>query len=212
MASLRGLLIGAVALSAASASAASIPFVVRPGLWLITVKANISGMPSVPPSVLAHMTPAQRAQMQARLNAAAAAPTSFKSCVTPEQVRSGFDLDADHPANCIRTIVDSSATSLTLHIECKRPRSASVGTVHFQATDASNVQGVVNMTVTTRGHAMTVQSQTVGKWLGADCGNVRPHHAPQAHTVAHPTAAPQTHTAPQTHAVQPTPAPAPAPH
>jgi hypothetical protein len=177
MLAVRGALIAGVVFSAAAAYAAAMPLAVKTGLWEVTVKGEVQGQAAIPPAALAHMTPEQRAQIQARMNSAGGAHT-FKECVTQAELQKGFSVANRGPHqgshDCSQTVVSSSGARLEAHIDCKSGNNHSFGTVRFSAADQGSVNGVVDMTVETQGRTMTVKSTISGHWLGADCGTVKP--------------------------------------
>ena len=195
--SVRALLVGAAAAAiATSVYATTISFGMQPGLWAFTVKMQMSAS-VIPPETLARMTPAQRARAQAAM-AAANTPRVVKRCITPEQARNGFDLD--EARQCTHTTVSSSSSQLVMHVQCRTGRGTGAGTVTFQLVDAGNVRTDIKMTVTTHGRTVTVENQSTGKWLGSDCGNVKPlahpHTPPAATTTTTPPAPSPPGTAP----------------
>jgi hypothetical protein len=48
------------------------------------------------------------------------------------------------------------------------------GTYRFEAVSPEAVRGTMTMTVSNGGNTMTVKRVMNGRWLGSDCGNVKP--------------------------------------
>jgi hypothetical protein len=137
----------------------------------------MSGQMPIPEEQLAKMTPEQRARLQAAMQSGMAngsKPRIYKECMTPEKIARGFEMDrgADE-ASCKRTIVSSTSSELTLHDECNRPERQSVTDVHFEIKGGTQMNGKINVVVTSSGKTMTVDSTVQGKWLSASCGTVK---------------------------------------
>lgn len=166
-----------LALAATAAYAATVSLAVKPGLWQVSVRGQLTGTVSVPASVLKSMSEQERTEFEARMAATARAAANghtFRNCVSAEQLRHGFIVDNRREGACTRTVIASSASALTVRLECKAADHATVGMVRFKAADASNVTGVSDMATTIAGKTMTVHSTTTAKWLSADCGELKP--------------------------------------
>jgi len=48
-----------------------------------------------------------------------------------------------------------------------------LGAFHFETSSPEAVSGTVNMTVSEGAHSMTMKRVIAGKWIGADCGDVK---------------------------------------
>jgi hypothetical protein len=151
---------------------------IKPGLWEVTSSPQMSGQIPVPEEELAKMTPEQRARMEAAMKsymANSAKPHVHKECMTPEKIARGFDIDrrgAD--SSCIRKVVSSSSSELTLHDECNNNNQKTVSDVHFEVNSGTQMSGKINIVMTSpSGRTMKVNSTLQGKWLGASCGSVK---------------------------------------
>jgi hypothetical protein len=169
---------GAAAAAIAAAAAADAPFDVKPGLWQVRMHGTTSGEPPIPAEALANLPPEQRAKFEAAIRAAmarAGAPRVTKSCITAEQLRRVPDFGRDR--ECRQTVVTRTATELELRQVCTGTGSDEArmsGTVHFTAVDRETVEGTAEITRSSRGQAMKVNEKISGKWLGPDCGDVKP--------------------------------------
>ncbi len=165
----------ATALWVAASQAAPVSLNLKYGLWEVTSAGTIKGAPPIPASALANLSPAQKAQMQAAMAAAMASankPHTYKSCVTAESIQRGFR-DPELSNGCTETVVSSTATDMQVKIACTGRQKMS-GTIHFQASSPQAMSGVIDVTVAENGGAMKVNRQISGKWVGADCGAVKP--------------------------------------
>jgi hypothetical protein len=147
---------------------------IKPGLWEVTTSPKMSGQMPIPDEQLAKMTPEQRARLEAAMKSGAGKPHVYKECMTPEKIARGFEMDrgADE-ASCKRKVVSSSSSELTLHDECNKPDRKSVTDVHFDIKSGTQMNGKINVVVTSSGKTMTVNTAIAGKWLNASCGAVK---------------------------------------
>jgi hypothetical protein len=150
---------------------------IKPGLWEVTTNPKMTGEMPIPEEQLAKMTPEQRTRLEAAMKAGMLSgnkPRVYKECMTPQKIARGFEMDrgADE-ASCKRNIVSSTASELTLHDECDNPKRKSVTDVHFEIKGGTQMNGRINVVITSSGKTMTVVSTVQGKWLGASCGTVK---------------------------------------
>ncbi|HTC07741.1 MAG TPA: DUF3617 domain-containing protein [Acetobacteraceae bacterium] len=149
---------------------------VTPGLWQISTAGSASGVPNIPPSALAKMSPQQRAMAEAMamvIVSQANIPHELQICITPEQIRQGFDLNRVGHNDCVHDVRSSSPTHLDMHVTCTGKDQLD-GTVHLTAIDRTTVSGDLDLRAGDAGTALTIRQTLHGKWLGAACGDVRP--------------------------------------
>ncbi|HMD35058.1 MAG TPA: DUF3617 domain-containing protein [Vicinamibacterales bacterium] len=166
----------AAALCLTAVIAAQAPLMdVKLGLWDITTKTNLGGamspMPKVSDEDLAKIPPAQRAQIEAMMKTAAGAPMTIKQCLTKEKYEKNLFAPQRPNQNCTQTITKNTKTVLEANVVCTSP--ASSGTVHIDAASPTAYQGTVKSKSTERGRQMEITIEMSGKWLGADCGDVK---------------------------------------
>jgi hypothetical protein len=168
----------AAALSLAAVVSAQSPLLdVKLGLWEITMKTNMGGaaaaqMPKMSDEDLAKLPPATRAQIENAMKAASGAPMTIKQCMTKEKLEKNA-LGAQQRANqnCTQTVTKNTKTVMEANVVCTNP--ASTGSVHMEATSTTSYQGTVHSKSTERGREMEVTMEMSGKWVGADCGDVK---------------------------------------
>jgi len=162
--------------TSAAGLAAGLSFDVQPGLWDIETSGAASGVPQIPPDMLAKLPPDQRVIATAMLLAIiaqASMPHSMQFCVTPEQVRQGLDLNRIGGKNCRRTVQSSSPTGLDMQVDCSGHDQMS-GNVNLRVVDRATVAGDVDFRAGLGANSMTIRQTLHGKWLGAECGDVAP--------------------------------------
>ncbi|HVS78526.1 MAG TPA: DUF3617 family protein [Steroidobacteraceae bacterium] len=149
---------------------------VKMGLWQVTTRAQVNG--AIPPELagkLQSMPPAQRARIEAAMQAAMADAQRehvFKKCMTPKKLSEGLDTGNDS-AGCKSTLVSNTRTDFEYDKVCA-PQNGQDHTekAQFHLLDSHHIAGKVD--VHTGGpHPMTVHEDIKGKWLSSSCGSVK---------------------------------------
>ena len=160
---------------AGPASAGPTSLDIKPGLWKVTTTAHMNGQPPIPEAELARLAPAQRAQLEAAMKAAAASmgtPHTFEECLTAKQIADGLKLNESRPS-CHRTVLSSTPTELRIHETCTGTAAHELDG-RFEAPNPSTMHGTIHMVATHGAGTMDVHSVVEGRRLGADCGNLPP--------------------------------------
>ncbi len=161
---------------AVGALAASAKLDVNTGLWEVTSAGETTGTPPIPPEALAQMSAEQRAQVQASIAAAMARankPTLARSCITEKTLQRGLDFNQGDSPNCTRTVVNSTTSQIDVRMACTGDQAMN-GTFHFEAVDRKTIRGNLHIVVSNGGNTMTMNRSISGRWLGSDCGTVKP--------------------------------------
>lgn len=146
---------------------------VKLGLWETTTVAQTSGMPPIDTS---HMTPEQRARMEAAMEAVknrAATPHTIRSCLTKEKLDKALFQDKDNDASCKHTVITRSATVYAFKFECSRENNNSSGEWRFEAVTPEKVKGDGKFAVENGGRKMSSRGTMTAKWIAPSCGAVR---------------------------------------
>ena len=150
------------------------PLDVKPGLWESTVTIQSSGMPGIPEETLAKLPPEQRARMEAAMKGMGGTHTA-RSCLTGETLRKPLAFGDSANSSCKRTIVSSSSGAMEFHVECSNDRMKSSGDGRVQAVSAESLKGETVMNSTMEGgRTTTTKVLFSSRWLGSDCGSVKP--------------------------------------
>lgn len=180
------------AFAAAPASAQTTKL--QPGLWEYTM--NLGGSASGELAAaqdkmaaeLAKMPPEQRKMVEGMMAkrgvggaggaggpAGARGATTVKACVTPESIeREDF---TSGRADCKQQVASRTASTVVLKLTCDGPPpSTGEMTMTFQSATAYAMNMV--STTTANGKAVQTTMDGSGKWLGADCGGVKPARRP----------------------------------
>jgi hypothetical protein len=168
-----------LALLASTAGAQSL----KPGLWEITHKMN-SGNAQMDQQMaqmqkqMAAMPPAQRKQMEAMMakqgtqmpTAAAGGGMAMKICLTKEMAERN-EVPAQQ-GDCKTTHQSRTGNTMKVAFACTKPPSSGEGQYTFISPEAYTMKMAV--TTTGQGKPEKMDMEGSGKWLGADCGSVKP--------------------------------------
>lgn len=168
----------ALAASVAAASAVSISLHMSTGLWETTSAVTMSGMEAaanLTPEQMANMPPAARAQMQAMMASMNGVhKNTQKSCITQKELDHPFKTNMSDPnMTCTDTVVSATPVDEKIHVTCTGARTAD-GTFHFTMDSPTTMHGHMELVSTAHGHAVTFKNDMTGRWLGSDCGDVKP--------------------------------------
>jgi len=178
------LLAAALVALASSAGAQTL----KPGLWEVTHKMNdgngqVDTQMAQMQKQMAAMPPAQRKQMEDMMakhgtQMPAAAPgggMSMKMCMTREMADRS-DIPAQQ-GDCKTTQQSRSGNTMKMAFTCTNPPSTGEGQYTFTSPESYSMKMAVNTTVKGKPHKTNMEGS--GKWLGADCGNVKPAAMPK---------------------------------
>lgn len=150
----------------------------RPGLWEITnrVSSESGKMESAMQQMqqqMAAMPPEQRKMMQdamARQGMAMGPAGAVRMCFTKEMVERN-EVPAQQ-GDCRTTLQPRSGNTVKMSFTCTTPPSSGEGQITFASPEAYSVK--MAMTTTAQGKSEKMNMDASGKWLGADCGAVKP--------------------------------------
>jgi hypothetical protein len=145
---------------------------IRMGLWEFTSTTEIGGqMPVVDTN---KMTPEQKAKVEAAMKAMLGTRSNVaKTCMTKEKLDKSVLLMEDQPGvTCKQALTTNTRTSLEATITCAGAHSMT-GQMHVDALSPTSIKGTITSSSSGQGRTMTVDVAMTGKWLGADCGDVK---------------------------------------
>jgi hypothetical protein len=180
------LLAAALAAVACAAGAQTL----KPGLWEVTQQMQTGsgqmeqGMSQMQQQ-MANMPPEQRKMMEEMMakQGVKMGPSghggpggmSMKVCLTKEMVEKN-ELPAQQ-SDCRTTQQSRTGNSMKMAFACTNPPSTGEGHVVFKSPEAYSMKMVMNAQV--QGKPEKVNMDGAGKWLGSDCGNVKPITPPK---------------------------------
>lgn len=160
---------------------AQTPPPIKPGLWHIQSERELDGkkMPD-PADQFRNLPPQARQQMEAMLKQRGVETSGgggIKICQTKETL-SKQDWQQTTPTQCKTEVTSQTPQRWSWESVCSAPMaSTSKGETIFQSSEAytANVK-----TVSDRGgKTQTMTMRMAGRWIGADCGDVKPILAPK---------------------------------
>jgi Protein of unknown function (DUF3617) len=155
-----------------------------PGLWEHTVNMKSSGgemerAQAEMQKQLAAMSPEQRKQMEQMMagRGMAMGPqgTTMKVCVSKEQAARPAEPRMD--GDCTQKDVQRSGNSVRFKFECTKPRPTS-GEGEWTFSSDKAYTGRMLMMSEAKGRPQEMKMDMAGKWLGADCGDIKPRVTP----------------------------------
>ena len=176
-------------LAAATLAAACLPAgaqALKPGLWEISNKmkgnAEMDQAMAEAQKQMAAMPPEQRKQMEAMMaqrgmqmaTPAAGGGMRVRMCMTKEMAERN---DVPMQDGCTMTKQQRSGNTMKMAFSCTNPPSSGEGEFTFMGSDAYRSRMVVKTMA--QGKPETVEMEGNGKWLAADCGNIKPVAAPK---------------------------------
>ena len=137
----------------------------KPGLWEVTYKTDMSGMP-IPADVLKSMPPEKRAKMEAAFKNRKAEFHTIQSCLSKENFDRPLKAqDRENDKDCTNTIVTSTPATTEINFQCSG-REARSGNSKIEALSRERIKSTMQMKTA----EATITNVSTGKWLSADCG------------------------------------------
>ena len=158
----------------------------KAGLWDVTTKLGGSGeMDKAMAQMqqqMASMPPEQRKQMEAMLAKQGMSMTSTpggvlsKMCITKDMVERS-QMPVQTQGDCTSTTSNKSTTGMTFKFNCTSPPSSGEGQYTFMGDSAYTMKMKIN--TPQQGKPVITTMDSSGKWLGADCGTIKPMVMPK---------------------------------
>jgi hypothetical protein len=156
----------------------------KPGLWEISTQSEMKNdrLKAKAAQQQPQMTPEMMAQMQQygikmpQINSQGAMTQSMsqKICLTPEQAAKAEHPDFGRSQQCQMTKSSYSGNTFTGEMKCNSPEMQGTGTISMTLDSDAAYHGTMHFSGTSaHGGPMEMNNQISGKWLGADCGDVK---------------------------------------
>jgi len=169
-----------IALGAAALAGAAGAQTLKPGLWEVTsrmqggqmdqqmaqMQKELAGMPADQRKMMEDMM----ARQGMKAGPGGGAGMTTKICMTKEMVER--DQLPAQQGDCRTTHQSRSGNTMKFEMACTQPPSRGEGQVTFSGSDAYTMK--MAMTTHGKGKPETMNMEGGGKWLGADCGSVKP--------------------------------------
>jgi hypothetical protein len=158
----------------------------KPGLWEITNKMGGSGDTGAKMAAaqaqmqqqMASMSPEQRKQMEKMMaqQGMSMAPgagggMATRICMTKEMAARN-EAPAQHQGDCKQEQMQRSGNTTKFKFTCSKPPSTGEGVVTVHSPESYTMK--MNMTRQDKGKAEHMTMDAQGKWLGSDCGSIKP--------------------------------------
>jgi hypothetical protein len=153
----------------------------KPGLWEVTSKMSSPTNPQLTKQMeeaqkmMASMPAAQRKQMEemmakqgVNMSFGAGGATTVKVCITPEMASRP---PMEQRQGCTYKFSQSGATH-NFSFQCPNPQGDGEGQITF--ANADSYTGKMRFNSMQGGKKETMDMQTAGKFLGANCGAIKP--------------------------------------
>jgi hypothetical protein len=145
----------------------------KPGLWEMTMKSDQLKHQQMP-----NLTPAQKEQMQ---KMGVPVPTVRDGavvqqvCITKEGAeRMKTPGTPRESSECKVSNQSQSSNSFNADVTCDGPNIKGKGTLKGTFAGNTSYTSTYDFKGTSKGRDVNQHHETSGKWLGADCGNVKP--------------------------------------
>lgn len=181
----RHVFFGSLALCAAAGFAQADGPRTAPGLWEVVTK--IGGAPELTSALAeiqkqtAALPPEQRKEMQEMLkqqglSISSEGQVSIMECITPDMAKQG-PLSRQLDGVCTTKLVSSSASATKASFVCTDPVMS--GEINYGFNDDKAYTANVATETTDKGVTSRITIASQGKWLSADCGQVKPVAQPK---------------------------------
>lgn len=150
----------------------------EPGLWEIRL-VDGNSLASVALGIeqaLQNLPESQRQQMQAIVGGKSLQlPTVIQQCLTPELARSDLKtLLATHDIQCTELEWQESGGSGRFHFVCSNPEGDWTGEGRISAATGRSFDSDARVQGKYRGQRVAMDMKHQARWLGPDCGAVKP--------------------------------------
>ena len=156
----------------------------QPGLWEFTTQMTGSGAGQMNAAMekmqkeMAAMPPDQRKLMQdmmakqgVQMGSPSGGGMSIKVCMTQEMIERN-ELATGQRGDCKHTATPRKGNSMKYSFVCTKPPSSGEGEVTFISREA--YKNRMSITTTAQGKTEKMDMNGSGKWLGKDCGAIKP--------------------------------------
>lgn len=158
-------------LAAISASGQVAP--IKPGLWQIQMERETDGQKGPDMSErLKNLPPERRAQVEAAMKQRGIDPSgnTMKVCQTREILDSSKFVNPI--SECKTTFSSRTGTLWKSHTSCPQNHLESDSEINFSGSESYQVK--TTSTVQAGAQTKTTHTNSSGKWLSADCGDIKP--------------------------------------
>lgn len=166
-----GLLFGLVA-CVATISPVHAAGKLKPGLWEMSIKSDaMKSMPKIPPEQLEKLKQLGIAMPKTESDGSMVQ----KVCISKEMAeREPHQISQRPDQSCKTENMKQDGNSYSLDLICDGPNMKGKGTVKGSYDNNESFRSSYDFQGVARNRPISNHVQTTGKWLSADCGNVKP--------------------------------------
>jgi hypothetical protein len=142
----------------------------KPGLWLMTIKSD--AMKNAP-----QMSPQQMEEMRKRginVKQMQNGIMENKVCMTKEMVERDRPPMGKNQKDCHMDNFERSGNTYSAKMVCDGPNMQAIGIIKGVHSGLENYSWTTDLKGTSHGHKIDSHQEASGKWLGPDCGDVKP--------------------------------------
>lgn len=149
---------------------------IKPGLWQVRSEREVDGQKSQMPDMsegLKSLPPEARKQIEAMMKQRGVdvgGGGDMKICLSRDSLDPGQW--ESHQGSCKTDYSSRSGSTWKWHTSCQEPASETDGEARFTGPESYTVKTATTMTV--QGETRTTRMTLNSKWLGADCGDLKP--------------------------------------
>jgi len=138
----------------------------KPGLWLITIKSDATKQ-------MQQMSPQQMEMLRQRgINPGGGMES--RVCITKEMTERDHPPTGKSQKDCHMDSFERSGNTYTVKMVCDGPNMQGTIVTKGVHSGPESYSWVSDMKGTARGHQINSHQEGSGKWLGSDCGDVKP--------------------------------------
>lgn len=143
----------------------------KPGLWEMRMQSDaIKAMPKMPPEQIEQMK-----KMGIKMPTMQDGAMKNTVCISKEMA------EQNHPAamqknqpGCKPQNIVQNGNEYAMELLCDSPELKGLGTVRGSFNGSDSMRSTYDFKGTSHNHPVTQHMETTGKWLSADCGQIKP--------------------------------------
>ena len=149
---------------------------IKAGLWQVHSEREVDGQKAQMPDMserLKNMPPEARKQIEAMMKQRGVDMSGgggMRICLGKESLDQGQW--QGHQGSCKTDFTSRSGSTWKWHTSCQEPAAETDGEARFAGPESYTVKTATTMTV--QGETKTSRMTLTSKWLGPDCGDVKP--------------------------------------
>jgi hypothetical protein len=163
------------------------PVPIKAGLWQTTISGtNTVTLPPDQEARIAALPPAQQAMIRNMSSGTKPTTSTTKSCAAQQTSLNEIMSQAQQSnTKCSFTNQTQTASGTSFDVSCVSPQGTASGHAQFQMADTEHVTGSIHLTAdatspNSGSMHMTIDNTVTSKYLGTDCGTVKPGTAQAA--------------------------------